>query len=170
MMRISALLVLWIVSATTACVQEDIERAEELPSLDANFFRCEVQPVIATRCAFLACHGIENRPFKVYAEQRFRLDLSWSVDEYDLPTTDEEVAANLQMVRGFVGSKGGGVDLLTQKPLDTRAGGLFHRGKGPYGDDDTFIDRGDPGYKILSEFIAGAQAEDGCTTREEVGL
>lgn len=170
MIRRFGLLFLWMLTALAACTQEDIDRPVDLPSLDANFFRCEVQPVLVARCSYMACHGNVKRPFRVYAEQRFRLDLTWDVDEYDLAITEQELAANLQMVRGFVGRGDGDVDLLTEKPLDTRAGGLFHRGKGPYGDDDTFVDRSDPSYVILSEFVAGAQAEDGCVPREEVGL
>ncbi len=42
------------------------------PSLDADVFRCQVEPVLAARCAFYPCHGDENRPLTVYALNRLR--------------------------------------------------------------------------------------------------
>lgn len=150
------------------CAQEDIGRREELSPLDANFFRCQVQPVLAARCSFMACHGNAERPLMLYAEQRFRLGISW--DDYETPLTEAEFAANLQRVRGFVGRSSGDVDLLTEKPLDTRAGGLYHRGKDLFGNDDVFLDRQDTDFVILQDFADGAQADVDCQPSEEVRL
>ncbi len=149
-----------------ACVQQNIEQAVELRQLDANFYRCEVQPVLAAQCSFMACHGNDERPLMLYAEQRFRLGVSW--EDYKTSITDEELAANLKMVEGFVSQNDSDVNLLRDKALDTRAGGLFHRGKDQYGTDDVFLDRQDPGYRVLEKFSAGAVADDDCTEREEV--
>lgn len=154
--------------ALTACSQQGIDRQEELNRLDANFFRCEVQPVLAASCAFMACHGNDERPLSLYAEQRFRLGISW--DDYETPITEAELAANLRTVEGFVGRTSSDVSLLSEKPLDSRAGGLFHRGKDLFGSDDVFLSRSDVGYGILRDFGAGKTASDDCIVREDVGL
>tara|TARA_R110002096_G_scaffold434832_1_gene658030 strand:+ start:4896 stop:5402 length:507 start_codon:yes stop_codon:yes gene_type:complete len=156
-----------LVGALTGCVQEGIDQPEEFVSLDENFFRCNVQPVIAARCSFMACHGNDERPLKLYAEQRYRLGISW--DDYETPLTEDELAANFRMVGGFIGRDGSDQNLFLEKPLDTRVGGLFHRGKDLYGDDDVFLDRQDVGYQAIRAFSGGAVAQPDCAATEEVG-
>ncbi len=156
-----------IACAQAACAQDGIEGADELITLDDNFFRCNVQPVLAARCSFMACHGNDERPLMLFAEQRFRLGISW--EDYETPLTQEELAANLRMVRGFVSRDTAERNLLLQKPLDTRAGGFFHRGKDLYGSDDVFLSRQDVGYQALAQFSQGALASQDCSAIEEVG-
>jgi len=155
------------VASFFGCAQSNLESHSDPPALDFNFFRCQVQPVIAARCAFMACHGNAGRPLRLYAEQRYRLGISW--DDYETPITDAELAANFKMVGGFVSTKSGEANLLSEKPLDTRTGGLFHRGKDLYGSDDVFLGVDDPGYRILTRFIAGERAPSDCVFVEEVG-
>ena len=163
------ILVLVLVLATvSACVQSDIASSEPPPDADSNFFRCEVQPVIAARCSFMECHGSAERAMPIFAEQRYRLGISW--DDYETPLTADELAENFRVVRGFFARPGETYDLLSEKPLDTRAGGLFHRGKDLYGRDDVFLTRDDAGYAALRKFIDGATADPSCEPTEEVGL
>lgn len=150
------------------CAQDDLEEPEELPELDEHFFRCQVQPVLASSCAFMDCHGNADRPFSIYAEQRYRLDIPW--DDFEAELTDEELAANLLTVRGFVSTDGSAPNLLSEKPLDTRAGGLFHRGRDLYGDEDVFTSREDARYRVLRDAAEGASDDAGCTPREDLGL
>ena len=150
------------------CVQSGIDRKEDLPTVDEHYFRCEVQPVIAATCAFMDCHGTEERRLPLYAEQRFRLGISW--DDYETPLTPEELAANLRAVRGFIARDPSEPQLLSEKPLDTRAGGMFHRGRDLYGTDDVFLSTDETGYKALRQFIAGMTANADCVPREDVGL
>jgi len=154
--------------SAAGCSQQGIDAPMDLPEADENFFRCKVQPVLAARCSFMACHGNEERPFRVYAEQRWRLGVPWS--EYTTPLLDEELAANFRGARGFIASGQRANSQLSEKPLDTRAGGEFHLGKNVYGPDDVFTDVDDPGYVILREFAAGATAAADCEPDEEVGL
>lgn len=158
---------LLLATAQAGCAQDDIGQREDLVSLDENYFRCNVQPVLAARCSFMACHGNEERPLRLFAEQRFRLGISW--DDYETPLTEEEFAANFRMVRGFVGRSSSEQNLLLEKPLDTRVGGLFHRGKDLFGSEDVFLERQDVGYVTLQEFSHGAVAEPDCRPTEEVG-
>jgi len=45
-----------------------------LPALDNNFYKCNVQPVLARSCAMAGCHGglSEDRPLRVFARGRQR--------------------------------------------------------------------------------------------------
>ena len=163
-----AVMLVAVLAALVGCVQDELDRSEPLPALDPHFFRCEVQPVLASSCAFMACHGNDERPFSVYAEQRYRLGISWR--DYETPLTDEELAANLEVVSGFVARDGSDEHLLSEKPLDTRAGGWFHRGRDLFGDADVFLTRDDARYQVLRDFAAGATAQPSCAPREDLGL
>ncbi len=147
-----------------SCTQEGIEDETPLPVLDENYFRCEVQPILTASCAFMACHGNDERPLEIYAAKRYRLGISWV--DYTLPITDEELAANFKLVRGFVQP----LNLLADKPLDTRAGGLFHRGKDLFGNVDVYSSEDNIGYQKLKAFAAGETADADCTPTLEVGL
>jgi hypothetical protein len=53
-----------------------------LPALNYNYFRCQVQPVLAQSCAMIGCHGDPAaRPYSVFARGRNRIHetvtLSW---------------------------------------------------------------------------------------------
>lgn len=44
-----------------------------LPTLDLNFFKCNVQPVLDAKCSMLGCHGTEtDRGLRIYARGRLR--------------------------------------------------------------------------------------------------
>jgi hypothetical protein len=156
-----------LVLALVGCAQDGIEARQNLPPLDENFFRCQVQPVVASSCAFMDCHGNDERPLSLYAEQRFRLGISW--DDYETPITPDELAANYRTVRGFV-ARDGEPNLLSEKPLDTRAGGLYHQGEDTYGRDDVFLSTEDPRYQVLRDFSTGAQDTSDCIPREDLHL
>jgi hypothetical protein len=149
------------------CVQEGIDDQESLPTPDRSHFRCEVMPVLAAKCSFMDCHGNGVRPLSLYAEQRYRLGISW--DDYEEPLTDQELNANYRTVVGFLPRSPGDANLLADKPLDVRAGGLFHRGKDLYGIDDVFTFTEDPAYRALVDFANGATAAGDCIPAE-VGL
>lgn len=156
-----------ILAALAACTQGGLGELGEPTEVDQSFFRCNVQPLLSARCAFTACHGTDERPLRIYAEQKLRLGIDWV--DYETPLTDAERAANFRVARDFVARGPGDADLLADKPLDVAAGGLFHRGKDLFGSDDVFLDRDDPGYRIMSSFIAGETADPGCVETEEVG-
>ena len=144
----------------SACVQEGIDQPAELSSVDEHYFRCRVQPVLAKSCAFMDCHGNDVRPLRIYAEQRFRLNVDWL--DFETPLTEEEQGANLKTIRGFVSLDSGHKALLAEKPLDARYGGLFHRGRDLYGQDDVFLSRDEADYQTLRAFVDGATDETDC--------
>lgn len=56
-------------------VGKPAEGPSALPSLDLNFYKCRVQPVVDLTCAMIGCHGKEQgRPYKLYARGRLRAD------------------------------------------------------------------------------------------------
>jgi hypothetical protein len=149
-----------------ACAQEGLEAPETLAPLDADYFRCEVQPVLAARCAFFACHGSATRPFRLYARNRLRLDVPAA--ERDTPLRPSEVAFNYDSSRAIAGDARRPA-LLLLKPLDESAGGYVHVGATLYGRGDVFLDVDDPGYEKIAAWIGGATAPSDCVDSEEVG-
>lgn len=161
MVRPRALLVLAIAAG---CAQDGLDAAATPPALDAPFFRCEVEPVLAARCAFLACHGSARRPFRLFARNRLRLDAP--IDQRALPLSAAEEAANYDQARGFAGDATR-PSLLLLKPLAEAAGGWYHRGD-LYGQGDVFASTDDPGYDAIARWTGGATAPADCTPADEV--
>src|SRR4051812_46660452 len=136
-------------------------------ALDRDYFRCNVQPVIAARCAFPACHGTRTRPLAIYAPGRERYQVTW-----DRPTeavTADEIDANFRLVAGFTKTEATGDPWLLSKPLSTAAGGYYHRAADLFGAEDVFMTKDDPGYQILANWIAGQTAQPTCAPITEVG-
>lgn len=137
-------------------------------ALDANYFRCDVQPVLAARCAFPACHGSARRPLSIFAPGRMRYQVGW-----DRPTaaiTQQELDTNFAIAAGFTTTTATGKPWLLAKPLAPAAGGYYHRASDLFGSEDVFLATTDPGYQILANWIAGSTETAGCTPITEVGL
>ncbi|HET9991492.1 MAG TPA: hypothetical protein VFQ65_23345 [Kofleriaceae bacterium] len=137
------------------------------PALDRDGFRCTVQPVLAARCAFAACHGTRTRPFAIYAPGRERYQIGW--DRPTAPITAAELDANFGIASGFTTTTATGEPWLLAKPLAVGEGGYYHRGADLYGAGDVFDTRDDPGYRALAAWIGGATAAPECTPITEVG-
>jgi hypothetical protein len=136
-------------------------------NLDRGYFRCNVQPVLATRCAFPACHGTQKRPLSIYSPGRQRYQVGW--DRPTEPITAYELDANYGIAGGFTTANATGVAWLLAKPLATEAGGYYHRGQNLYGTDNVFLSKDDKGYRILASWIAGQAAPASCQPITEVG-
>jgi hypothetical protein len=131
--------------------------------LDEAFYRCRVESVVVARCAFFACHGDPARPYRIYAPNRMRLDVT--EDQRALYLTEAETRANYENAVGFsVSTQGYGYDepLLVEKPLDEAIGGAYHEGAEIYGAGDVFTDPSDPELDLLRAWIAGAREETAC--------
>jgi hypothetical protein len=147
--------------ALAACAVDDPAAPT---SLDRELFRCTVQPVLAARCAFPACHGSARRPLALYAPGRMRYQITW--DRPTEPITDDELAANFAIASGFTTTTATGEPWLLAKPL---TGGYYHRGADLYGGENVFLSTDDAGYAAIASWIAGATAPAGCTPTTEVG-
>jgi hypothetical protein len=136
-------------------------------ALDRDYFRCEVQPVLAARCAMPACHGSARRPLSIFAPGRMRWQVTW-----DRPTaaiTQYELDSNFGIAGGFTTTTATGDAWLLTKPLATAAGGYYHRGADLYGSENVFATKTDAGYQILASWIAGQTAPASCLPITEVG-
>ena len=149
------------VAAAAGCTQPNGTVATG--ELDEAFYRCRVEPVVAARCAFFACHGDPARPYRIYAPNRMRLDVT--EDQRALYITAAETRANYDNALGFsvhVEAYGYDEPLLVEKPLDETIGGAYHEGAEIYGQGDVFTDPSDPELDVLRAWIAGATEEESC--------
>src|SRR5688572_20083779 len=94
---------LLVAALAAGCVQDGLDAPDEPPALDESYFRCEVQPVLAARCAFFACHGSATRPFRVYARNRLRFDVT--AQERETPLRPAEERYNYEAARAFAGDE-----------------------------------------------------------------
>jgi hypothetical protein len=154
-----------IVLAIAGCAVDN--PAAPTGSLDREYFRCNVQPVLAARCAFPACHGTQRRPLTIYAPGRERYQVGW--DRPTEPITQFELDANFGIASGFTTTTATGEPWLLAKPLATSAGGYYHRGADLYGNSDVFVTKDDTGYQLLASWIAGQTAAASCAPTTEVG-
>jgi hypothetical protein len=136
-------------------------------SLDTEYFRCAVQPVLAARCAFPACHGSARRPLSIFAPGRMRYQVGW--DRPTEPITQVELDTNFGVASGFTTTTATGEPWLLAKPLATSSGGYYHRGSDLFGTEDVFLATDDPGYQILDGWIRGQTMPATCTPITEVG-
>jgi len=152
--------------AFAGCVAS-LDQPAPAVTLDRDYFRCNVQPVIAARCAFPACHGTQRRPLTIYAPGRERYQVGW--DQPTAAITQFELDANFGVASGFTTTTATGEPWLLAKPLATAAGGYYHRGSDLYGSEDVFMAVDDPGYQQLANWIAGQTAASSCSPTVEVG-
>jgi hypothetical protein len=105
-------------------------------SLDYNYFVCNVQPVLARRCSYLACHGNPQHALRVYSPGKLRLGDDGTRNGRDGLLIADEVNLNFQSAAGLVltatSQQRALPDLqkvlLLGKPLARREGGAEHHG------------------------------------------
>ncbi len=164
-MKLGAIAALGLIVAVGCDVPEE---AKALPTLDAADFRCNVQPVIAARCSFLACHGSGRRPFRAYARGRLRLEIARH-EIVSSALSDAELGANFEMARGFAADDRFDRSPLLLKPLDPSAGGHFHVATDLFGTEDVFATADDPGYQKIAAWLDGNTSDAACRPTTEVG-
>jgi hypothetical protein len=138
----------------------DLTAEEPLVELDRAYFRCRVQPVLTKSCSALVCHGDPRRYFRVYARNRLRL--GGSEAERNALLRDSESAFDFASARAYVDPNAPEESYLLLKPLDQRAGGLYHGGAEEFGQGDVFLDRDDPDFETLEAWIHGEKEDPAC--------
>lgn len=134
-----------------ACVPADYEQEASLPELSSEVFYREIEPVLIEHCAFVACHGSADRPFRVFALHRRRKGSGSGAGRL----TQEEHQANFDSARAFA-RDGQGNALLERKPLATSAGGYFHMGSEIFAGQDSFESTEHPGYQAIAAWARTA--------------
>ncbi len=137
------------------------EPTGDSPALDIEAFRCDAQPVLMARCSFYPCHGDPNRPLVVYAPGRLRWD-AVPAGTQQAGQTEAELGANYQAAIKFALGAEPSRSLLVRKPLDVRAGGVYHFGESIYEAGDVFDSTDDPGYQRLLAWLFGGTRPAGC--------
>lgn len=145
-----------------AACKEGLEDMQASPPLDEPYFRCKVQPILTKSCSTFACHGDARRYYRVFARNRLRA--GGSEADRNVPLTPLERQANFEASRAYVDPSGNAPqgNLLLTKPLETSAGGSFHRGATLFGAGNVFSNQEDPDFKTLSMWAQGAKEDASC--------
>jgi hypothetical protein len=131
--------------ALPAC---DAPETTQVPAPDYDAFERDVHPILLRDCGFPACHGSEERQFRVYGPGRLRLDPE---ADFDDEATSEEVWLSYQRARSMLVSEGDVErSLLLRKTLpDSGHQGVDALGRSVYASAD------DPSYQILLQWAGG---------------
>lgn len=121
--RIAALAALAAGLALAGCSVRD-QGVVSLEELDAEAYARDVHPVFEARCATLDCHGVADRPLRLYAETGLRA----RDDLRDRPMTAEELLANVRAVEAIDPGAPFDRGMMMRKPLAPAAGGVAHEG------------------------------------------
>ncbi|HEX2678246.1 MAG TPA: hypothetical protein VHM19_16440 [Polyangiales bacterium] len=169
---------------TTA--NKPVEQAD-LPPLDFDFYRCEVEPFLDGSCAQLACHGKEEgHALRIYARSKLRItgetwisnvcgDKNKQIKSescigsnecqcWQLPHSDLEWQRNYDAVRGFALDPSGQLySDVTQSELLLQGLGLSMGGL-PHGGVQLYLDSSSS-YRDLRDWLSAAGTGSGCLTR-----
>ncbi|HEX4449842.1 MAG TPA: hypothetical protein VH143_03175 [Kofleriaceae bacterium] len=149
-MRI-ALCVLGALAACTDVVNSP--GTDPSTKLDEAVFRCNVQPILARQCSYLACHGQAGTALRVYTPGKLRATPAQSLDDLIAPLTDDEQHGNFTSAAGFaVTAPSADDNWLLKKPLPASAGGFEHAGGAIY------TGTSDSQYQAIRAWLAGSGA------------
>jgi len=135
--------------------------------LDFDHFVCSIQPILERECSMPACHGNNQRPFKVLASGRMRIGDEYEASKSLLTGADVsagkhpkltygELAYNYYQARAFaLVTQGFPQSQLVTRPLAVRAGGMAHAPRA-----DVFFDLDDPSIERIEAWISGATIQD----------
>ncbi len=157
----------WLVAfaAAAACGGVGPGDPQALVELDQDAYARDVHPILEARCATLDCHGVDDRPLRLYAETGLR-----ARDELrDQPIEPAELAADVRAIAGLEPGATPADSLFIRKPLAESAGGIAHEGG------DVWASRGDPQLVCALAWLAGesgepAAAEACAVAADEVAL
>jgi hypothetical protein len=144
--------------ATCATAGCGAEATPAPPEADIASFALTAYPVLLRDCAFPACHASSERFFQVFGPGRVRLDPS--TDSFAEATPDE-IAYSMERARSMLVPE---VErsLLLRKPLETAAGGMFHKGADAHGR-NVYADTAAPGYQALLAWARASRPAAGAT-------
>lgn len=153
---------LWVL-CTCGCASGSSEYSGPLPSPDGARFVNDVYPMLLRDCAYVGCHGMQERFFQVYGPGRVRMRPDDT--EPGDPLTLEEVTHSYERAVSMIASSEVVEDsLLIRKPLEAQAGGQGHKGVDDLGR-NVFASQDDPGWKTLLQW---AKSEGSAPTQAQV--
>jgi len=104
-----------------ACGGVDAGTEQPVGELEQDSYTRDVHPILEARCATLDCHGVDDRPLRLYSETGLRA----RDDLRDQPIERDELVANLRAIAAIEPGAIPIDSLFIRKPL---AGGVFHEG------------------------------------------
>jgi hypothetical protein len=148
-----------------ACGGVGADRDLPLVELDVEVYAREVHPILEARCATLDCHGVADRPLRLYAETGLRA----RDDLRGLAIDSAELWANVRAIQAVDPESDPAESLFVRKPLEPAAGGLAHEGG------TMFARREEPQLACLLAWVTGTSdqpdAAGACAlAAEEVAL
>ncbi len=146
----------WILlGALAACTDVAIAPGTD-PStkLDETVFLCNVQPILARQCSYIACHGQAGTALRVYTPGKLRAMTPQNIDDLTAALTTDEQHANFLSASGFAATAPDPDDnYLLKKPLPASAGGFEHAGGAIYSGGTS-----DAQYTAIHAWLAGSGA------------
>jgi hypothetical protein len=136
-----------VIAAACGGVASDGERP--VGELDGEVYARDVHPILEARCATLDCHGVDDRPLRLYAETGLRV----RDDLRDLPIEGAELEANVRAIQAIDPGADPSATLFVRKPLAPGAGGLAHEGG------DVWANRDEPQLVCILAWLAGTSDE-----------
>lgn len=139
----------WLVGLGSAAVAScDAPESVDVPAPDYDAFEIDVYPILLRDCGFVACHGREDRPFRVYGPGRLRFDPE---SESDDEPTSQEVWLSYQRARSMLVTTGS----VEQSPLLAKVlPGGGHQGVDAQGR-SVYPDASDESYAVLLRWARG---------------
>ncbi|HKU40269.1 MAG TPA: hypothetical protein VJR89_19045, partial [Polyangiales bacterium] len=120
-----------------------------VPKRDFEDFAGFVLPVLLRDCGFQACHGSQDRFFRVYGAGRARLIPGTGALA---DTNATEVEYSYQLAVSMIDADDPAESLLLRKPLAEEAGGASHEGVDKYGR-NVYRTPDDDGYLQLAQWV-----------------
>jgi hypothetical protein len=127
-----------------------------LASPDKTQFVETAYPILLRDCGFSACHGAQDRFFRIYGPGRSRFTPAPDAEPGD-PQTDAEVTQSYERARSMIDAKRPQESLLLRKPLETQAGGSGHKGRDAY-ERNVYLTVQDPSYQALRNWVYSMSA------------
>lgn len=132
------------------CTDVSGERTVEAHNYDK--FQSEVYPVLLRDCGFPACHGANDRAFRVYGPGRVRLPASDGERGAFDKVAGAEMRRTFQLASAHRNAENPDLSALIRKPLSSEAGGASHQGADKYGR-DVYRTAQDEGYLRIARWI-----------------
>jgi hypothetical protein len=138
-----------LAALASACGGVGAGDPQALVELDQDAYARDVHPILEARCATLDCHGVGDRPLRLYAETGLRA----ADDLRDQPIDPAELAANVRATEALEPGASPDDALFIRKPLAESAGGVAHEGG------DVWTGRDDPQLVCALAWLAGSSDE-----------
>lgn len=143
------LLAMCIAIGIAACAS--VEEDPVLTTPDRVLFDAQVYPILVRDCGHSACHGSENRFFRVVGPGHVRLD---PTERLAAPVTPAELEMSYQRARSMIDPGDPNRSPLLIKSLEKSAGGADHEGTDSFGR-NVYRSPEDPDFQVLVRWALG---------------